>query len=218
MAPGDVFEDQPEDTEAALMAATYRALCEHGYADLTIQKIGEEFEKSTSLLYHHYESKDELLVEFMGYMLERFEADVPFETVEDPWTELRELLDHVLAPTVAADRRELMSAMIELRAQAAHDPAYREAFARHDRFFRDRLSAIVREGIDRGEFREVDPDRVAALLQTTFNGAMLQRVTTDVGAETGADSGAPASGVPIVDVRTELEAMLEASLLPEDAR
>jgi len=207
MAPGDVFDADPDDTEAALMAATYRALCEHGYADLTIQKIGEEFEKSTSLLYHHYDGKDELLVAFLGFMLDRFEDDVPFEDVVDPWAELQDVLDHVLAPGMDAEREELTSAMIELRAQAAHDPAYREAFSRHDRFFRDRLAAVVRDGIDRGVFRDVDPDRVAALLQTTFNGAMMQRVTTDP--EDG--------GVPVDDVRAELEAVLEDRLLQGDA-
>jgi AcrR family transcriptional regulator len=206
MAPGEVFDADPDDTEAALMAATYRALCEHGYADLTIQKIGEEFEKSTSLLYHHYDGKDELLVAFLGYMLDRFEDDVPFEDVADPWQALRDVLDHVLAPEMDDERQELTSAMIELRAQAAHDPAYCEAFSRHDRFFRDRLAAVVRDGIDRGVFREVDPDRVAALLQTTFNGAMMQRVTTDP--EDG--------GVPVADVRGELEAVLEDRLHRED--
>ncbi|MFQ3293986.1 MAG: AcrR family transcriptional regulator [Natrialbaceae archaeon] len=205
MTPGDVFDADPDDTEAALMAATYWALCEHGYADLTIQKIGEEFEKSTSLLYHHYDGKDELLVAFLGYMLDRFESDVPFETVEDPWDRLQGVLDHALAPSMDDDRAALTSAMVELRAQAPHDPAYREAFSRHDRVFRNRIAKIVREGIDQGTFREVDPDRVAALLQTTFNGAMLQRVTTDP--EDG--------GVSVADVRLEIETVLEASLRGE---
>jgi len=207
MAPGEMFDAEPEDTEAALMAATYRALCTHGYAGLTIQKIGEEFEKSNSLLYHHYEGKDDLLVEFLGYMLDRFEADVPFEEVDDPGDELQRLIDHVLAPTVDEERREFTSAMIELRAQAAHDPAYREAFTRHDRFFHDRLATVVRDGIEAGVFREVDADGVASLVQTTFNGAMLQRATTDP------DDG----GVPVDDVRRELEAMLDARLRREDS-
>lgn len=207
MAPGEMFDAESDDTEEALMAATYRALCRHGYAGLTIQKIGEEFEKSNSLLYHHYEGKDDLLVEFLGYMLDRFEADVPFEEVDDPGDELQRLIDHVLAPTIDEERREFTSAMIELRAQAAHDPAYREAFTRHDRFFHDRLATVVRDGIEAGVFREVDPDGVASLVQTTFNGAWLQRATTDP------DDG----GVPVGEVRRELEAMLDARLRREDA-
>jgi len=199
MAPGDRFDTDAEDTKEALMAATYEALCEHGYADLTIQKIGEEFEKSPSLLYHHYDGKDDLLVEFLGYVLETFEGDVPFETVEDPWERLSRLLDHVLAPTVADERREFTSAMIELRAQAATDPEYRAAFTRHDRFFHDRLVNVIREGIEDGAFREVEAEAVAAFVQTTFNGAMLQRVTSDAEAT--------------AEVRDHLDSYLRTTLL-----
>jgi AcrR family transcriptional regulator len=208
MPSGTMFDGDAEDTEAALMAATYEALCKHGYADLTIEKIGEEFDKSTSLLYHHYDGKDDLLVAFLGYVLDQFEADVPSDDVADSWSELQGLLDHVLAPTLDAGRREFTKAMVELRAQAAHRPAYRAAFTRHDQFFHDRLTTVVREGVERGEFTAVDPERVAAVIQTAFNGAMVQRVTTDP------DDG----GVPVEAVRRELEAMLDRHLRRTDAR
>lgn len=209
MAPGHLFDEDSEDTETALMAATYRALCEHGYADLTIQKIGVEFEKSNSLLYHHYDGKDELLVDFLEYMLDQYEANIPFEEVEDPWAKLQGLLDHVLAPTLDEERDNFTSAMIELRAQAAHDPVYREAFTRHDEIFHERLAGTVSDGIEDGRFRDVDPDDVASFLQTTFVGAMMRRVTTD--AEEGG------VGETTIDaVRRELEAALEARLLREN--
>lgn len=206
MAPGERFDAAAEDTEEALMAATYHALCKHGYADLTIERIGEQLEKSTSLLYHHYDGKDELLIEFLGYMLDCFEADVPFGDADDPWARLQHLLDHILAPTVDPTRQEFTSAIVELRAQAAHDPAYRDAFTRHDQFFYEQLTAIVREGSERGVFADVDPAAVAALVQTTFNGVILQRVTTADG------------GVPVENVRNELEASLVARLDPEESR
>ena len=205
VTPGELFD--ADDTEGALMAATYRALCKHGYADLTIQKIGAEFEKSNSLLYHHYEGKDDLLVEFLEYMLERFETEVPFEEVDDPRAKLQRLLDYVLAPDPDEERHEFTSAMTELRAQAAHNRAYREAFTRHDEFFHDGLASMIREGIEQGSFRAVDPDRMASFVQTTFNGVMLQRATTD-----------PDDGVPVEDVQREIEAVLETRLVREDAR
>jgi AcrR family transcriptional regulator len=205
MSPGNFFEGEPEDTEEALMAATYRALCEHGYADLTIQKIGAEFEKSPSLLYHHYDGKDDLLVEFLEYMLDEFESVVPFAAGDDPWDKLLAMLDMILAPSFDAEGQDFNSAMIELRAQAATDPAYREAITRHDQFVHDKVVTVLREGIEQGRFREVDTHRVAAVVQTAFNGAMLQRVTTE-----------PLDGSgSIEDVRNELESILEARLLPD---
>ncbi|WP_122089570.1 TetR/AcrR family transcriptional regulator [Halalkalicoccus subterraneus] len=171
------FRDDPEGTREALMAATYRALSTHGYADLTIGRIGEEFEKSVSLIYHHYDGKDDLLVDFLGYLLEEFETASVVDGDAAPDDRLRRALE--LARTGPLDDDiELARTLVELRAQAAHDPDYREQFDRTDRLFRDRYAAIIRSGVEQGVFRDVNPESTAEFLVTTINGAILQRVTT----------------------------------------
>jgi len=71
-----------EETRDRLMDATYRALCEHGYAALTMQDIADEGDCSKSLLHYHYDTKEELLVALLAYLLERFEARVAPEGAE----------------------------------------------------------------------------------------------------------------------------------------
>ncbi|NHN48427.1 TetR family transcriptional regulator [Halostella sp. JP-L12] len=182
----DLFEDAPDDTRAAIMQATYRALCEHGYAGLTIQRIGDEFSKSKSLLYHHYDGKDDLLLDFLSFMLDRYRETVPRWESEDPEPRLRSLIDYVVPVDIDDERREFRKAMVELRAQAAHDEAYRDHFTESDRFFRSEVAKVVAEGIERGDFRDVDPDAAAAHLQTTFEGAMVRGATTEFGDEAAA--------------------------------
>lgn len=173
------FLETPEGTREEIMNATYYALCEHGYADLTIQRIGAHFGKSKSLLYHHYEGKDELLLDFLAFMLEEVERSIPDPIEEDAATHLRTVVDKVFL-TEGDDRdREFEAAMIELRAQSAHDDRYREYFTEHDRFFRDRLADLVEMGIDDGTFREVDPDRVASFLMAVFEGTQAHRSTSN---------------------------------------
>lgn len=186
------------------MKATYLALCKYGYADLTVQRIGEEFGKSKSLLYHHYDGKDELLVSFLEYMLEDFKTDMPEEDSDDAEGQLRRFLDHILPPTLNDERDGFTSAMIELRAQAPHDDAYREQFTHTDQFFRQQIADIIHDGVDQGVFREVDPERTAALLHTTLNGSMLQQVTTN-----------DLNDV-IQSTRDELDAYIDARLLATD--
>ncbi|PSQ25441.1 TetR family transcriptional regulator [Halobacteriales archaeon QS_8_65_32] len=202
----DPFRDLGDGngTRVALMKATYEALSEHGYADLTIERIGEEFEKSVSLVYHHYDSKDALLVDFLEFMLDRFEADVAFDERDDARARLRALFDRVLSASIDDERRALMGAITELRAQAPHNEAFREQFARSDRFFHARIAAIIEAGIDQGVFRDVDPDRTAELLLTTINGAMIGRVTT-------------AEEAPIRAVRAELDEYVRLRLLTDGA-
>jgi AcrR family transcriptional regulator len=175
----DLFDDDPTDTRSAIMQATYRALCEYGYAGLTIQRIGDEFPKSKSLLYHHYDGKDDLLLDFLSFMLDRYRETVPHWEGEDPETKLRMLIDFVLAGDPDEERQQFRKAMVELRAQAAHDEAYRDHFTESDRYFQENTTEIVAEGVEQGVFRDVDSGRVGAHLRTTFEGAIVRSSTAE---------------------------------------
>lgn len=196
-------EKEPTGTKEEMMQATYRALQEHGYADLTIQKIGDEFNKSKSLVYHHYDGKDELLLDFLEHMLERFEADVIGDDSADADARLEQVLDHVLPESPADDRVGFLRIMTEIRAQAAHDEAYRAHFTRSDQLFQDRFASLVRDGIDQGVFRSVDADRVASFLLTAISGAMQRQATAD-------------DEAVVTATRRELDAYIETQLLTDD--
>lgn len=169
------------DTEADIMEATYRALCKHGYSDLTIQRIGDEFEKSKSLLYHHYEGKDELLLDFLSSMLEEFEQG--FECCKSdsnhPEKSLATVLDHSLDPVPDEEHFDFGQAMVELRAQAAHDMDYQEYFTKSDAVFCNQLTSIVADGVTDGIFRDVDPACAAEHIHTIIVGTMTRRATAD---------------------------------------
>lgn len=169
--------DDRTGTQAAIMEATYRALCDHGYADLTIQAIADEFEKSKSLLYYHYDTKDEILVEFLSYMLDQFTVEDAIDTTDSPDDQLRSLIDNFLPASPDAEQREFQIALLELRSQALSNEAYREQFTRADRLIKDTLADVLTAGIDDGTFREVDVEPTVSLLASTIDGAMLRRAT-----------------------------------------
>ena len=56
------------------MAATYRALCAHGYADLTMQEIANEAGVSKAALHYHYDTKRALILSFLDMLSSDFEA------------------------------------------------------------------------------------------------------------------------------------------------
>ncbi|WP_424016596.1 TetR/AcrR family transcriptional regulator [Halorientalis pallida] len=197
----DLFEPDPDDTREAIMKATYDALSKHGYADLTIQRIGDEFDKSKSLLYHHYDSKDALLVDFMAFMLERMEGTIPLEEADAADDRLQIGFDHVFTDFLAGDNEEFHRAMTELRAQSAHDDAFRQQFTRNDQFFKSRVEDVLEEGIEQGIFHDVDTEQVATMIVTIMQGAMFRATT---------------STEPDLDaVRAELEAYVETRLLAD---
>lgn len=203
MPAGNPFPESPSETKTAIMRATFDALVEYGYAGLTIDRIDEFFPKSKSLLYHHYEGKDDLLLDFLEQLIEEYEGSFGHDDEADAYTRLTRILDGVAEPTMNDEDVAFTRTLVELRAQAAHDAAYREHFTTSGRFFRDRIADIVADGIEEGVFREVDPDQVAATIHTMATGVMTERVTDD--------------DPHIRAVRDELDAYVEARLLADEA-
>ncbi|ELY87993.1 TetR/AcrR family transcriptional regulator [Natrialba taiwanensis] len=198
----DPFESSPDETRTEMMKATYDALQKHGYSDLTIQRIGDEFPKSKSLIYQHYDGKDELLVAFLEFLLERFKADVPTDGFDDAREQLRMIVEYSLG-SFDSNHTDFLGALTALRGQAPYDDAFRTQFADTDDFFREHLADIVRDGIESGVFRPVDPERTAAFVVATINGAQMQRVTT------GNDE-------PVRAARDELSEYIRTQLVVEE--
>lgn len=61
------------ETEQRIREAAFRALAEHGYADLSIKDIGEELNQNLSIIYYYYfDSKDDLLLSMLDVFIEIF--------------------------------------------------------------------------------------------------------------------------------------------------
>lgn len=193
----DVFES-PSSTREEILAAAYRALCRHGYATLTIEKIGAELDKSTSLVYHHYDSKDDLLASCLEFLLDQYEREFMEAEPADPKSTLNGAFDDFLDPEMSTERYEYVRALVELRGQAPHDERYREQFTRSDRLFEERFAEIVAAGVESGQFRDVDPEATAAMLHTLFAGALFKHATADE--------------ERLATLRTEIDAYLETRL------
>ena len=207
----DTENSVPDDVHEALMEATYRALCAEGYADLTMQRIADEAGKSKSLLHYHYGTKRELLVSFLAHLLQRFEEKVEATEDDAPDERLRFLLDKMVPQEDDdGDFDRFGLALTELRTQAPHDEAYREQVARNETAIRERFADIIRDGIEDGTFRAVDPDRTASLLFAALDGARVQRVV--VAGANPDDPPGPADDTP-ADVRAALETFVVSDLL-----
>ena len=174
--------DEP-DTRTAIMEATYAALCKHGYAGLTMQAIADEFDKTKAVLHYHYDTKEDLLVAFLDYLLDRFLDTVDTDAIDDPEERLVRFVDALLLGTHESrdetDHWEYHTALLEIRSQAPHNDAFREQLTTNYRFIEGAAAAIIEDGVERGVFREVDAERTAAWLLATINGARLHRVTLD---------------------------------------
>lgn len=168
----------PGETRDQIMEATYRALAQHGYADLTIQRIADEFEKSKSLIYYHYDDKDDLLADFFSFMRDRFERDILGDPGDEPREKLERILEHALPVDAPGKKKNFLGAIVELKGVSASEKRFREEFSRTDEFLRESIEKVLRDGVDSGCFSsDIDPESFAALVVSAVNGAMADAVT-----------------------------------------
>ncbi|MFB6109193.1 MAG: TetR/AcrR family transcriptional regulator [Haloplanus sp.] len=170
-------EEESSETHDAIMEATYRALCEHGYAALTMQDIADEFDKSRSLLHYHYDTKEDLLLAFLDHLIGWIGDRLSESDTEEPLERLEEFIEKFVIDPSEEGRRTFALALSELRIQAAHKEAFREKLAAHYRENVAAITTIIEDGVEEGAFRPVDPEVTGEMIYTSLVGARMYQVT-----------------------------------------
>lgn len=175
---------EPAGGKEEIFSATYYVLHTEGYAALSIQRIADQASLSKSTIYHHFDSKDDLLLEFSQYLLTTYMDGLLVAADTDVLGGIEAIFDLFFPDEAdgASGEDPLPDAVhrvyLEMRTQAVHDQTYRDHFDALDRMVRDRIAHVVREGVDQGVFRPVDPDAVAGMLYVCLEGTLLLRSTT----------------------------------------
>lgn len=168
------------DTREAIMEATFRALSEHGYTDLRVRDIGEEFEKSRTLIHYHFDGKHDLISSFLEYLVEQYESQPEMDAAADPWEALQTQLDQCLfGPDLGEefDHWERMKVYHELFSQAQHNDRHREAFNEHYERIRENVASVLRVGIEQGTFADVDVEDMSQLVTDVIHAARARKIS-----------------------------------------
>ena len=160
-----------------ILDGVYSALCAHGYAELTMQDIADECDKSTSLLHYHYDTKEELLIAFLDSMLSEYETRLGAERDRPPETRLIRFLARFVFDPAEDERQSFHLALLEMRSQGPFNERIREQLKRSDELLRKTVIDILEDGIEAGVFEPIDVNRTAALLVAALDGARTRQIT-----------------------------------------
>ena len=160
-----------------IMDGVYRALCTHGYAELTMQDIADECDKSKSLLHYHYDTKADLLVAFLDRLITDYENRLAREADDPPLERLVMFIARFVFTPEQTDRESFHLALLEMRSRGPYDERIREQLDRSDEVLRETVADILQDGIEEGVFEPVDVDRMAAHIVATLDGARTRQIT-----------------------------------------
>ncbi len=164
-----------------IMDGVYQALCDHGYAALTMQDIADACDKSKSLLHYHYDTKEDLLVTFLDQMLADYETKIECRAGKPPVERLVEFVARFVFSPEDTDRASFHLALLEMRSQGPFNDRIRTSLQRSDTLLRNTVSGILEDGIEDGVFEPVDIEATAALFVAMLDGARTRQITLSEG-------------------------------------
>lgn len=164
-------EEAGSDSRERIMEATYQALIETGYANLTMSDIADKSDTSTSLLHYHFDTKEDLLVAFLDHVYGRLVNTFEQTADDHPTDRLHTILGFYVLDPGETERESFHIALAELRGQAPYNERYQERFTRTDELLISEVTDIIEDGIERGVFTTEDPSGIAQLLIAAADGA-----------------------------------------------
>ncbi|MET9875463.1 TetR/AcrR family transcriptional regulator [Actinacidiphila glaucinigra] len=152
-----------------VMAAAMATIAERGLAELTIAGIGRQVGMSSGHVLYYFGSKDELLLQTLEWSEEQLAAER--RRVLGGPSAPRERLDAVIdlyLPDGRRDPRWTLWSEIWNRTTAAEDVLRRQLDL--ELVWHRDLVALLAEGISRGDFRPLDPERFTVRLRALLDG------------------------------------------------
>lgn len=165
--------DVSEERKNQILDAATTVFARSGFSKARMDDIASESNLSKGALYWYFNSKDEIILAMMDRLFERELADLHALQQAD-----RTATERILEFTefFIEDMTQLLQLMpiaYEYLALAFRDEAVQQALSKYLRSYLELIAPIIQQGIDHGEFRQVDANEVAIAIGAVFEGTVL---------------------------------------------
>ena len=167
METGERVDARRTEGRAILLRAAIRCMVERGYYGTSIRDIAREAGMTSAALYHHFASKQAILVEIMRQALdEAYAATTAASAASEAanWRERLEAMTHAWVLFHCVQRDAAMLGASEIRSlDEQHRSSVIELRDRQELAFR----SVVEGGVSAGEFEVSDPAMAARAILTS---------------------------------------------------
>lgn len=153
------------DAKQRILDATQTVICQSGLSNLSIQRISDELDQSKSAVYYHYDSKHDLIINFLDYLHDQLKETIKAVNNDNPEEALQDLIAE-LSSIQSNDERNLRIAIMSLRAEAPHDKEIAKRFKAIDKTAQTTFEDLYRA------MSAQSPEQAATLTLSAIDGTV----------------------------------------------
>lgn len=175
-APRGRSNAQNKERINEFLAASLDLFAERNFASVTIKDIAKALDVNTALLYYYFDNKTDLFRAAIEHAVGRAFANV--RALDDDNADPAAILTAWLENHVSqyAEIHRFVKIALDFRGSDEGDAEIAETI---DRFYdeeRRMLSRVIRQGINQGIFKQVNPNRLGQFISTYLDGCMVRSV------------------------------------------
>lgn len=157
-----------------IVRAALRLILKVGYNQVTLADIAEQVGVSKGLISYYFPKKEDVFTAVLEQIVERLTTDFEnFSRADASALEKMKMIFNNLFGNEKRARR-YYTVVIDYLAQAIRERQVQEYTELIYDSYRRYMESIIVEGIESGEFRDVDPRRTASIVLGMMEGLVLQ--------------------------------------------
>jgi len=170
MSKADVAAERKDQ----IVRATVECITKFGYHNFSMQDVARIAGVSKGIIHYYFLNKDELMMS----VLDKVAGDIEqvmvsdMEASSDPVRKMEIFIE--ICFDVVRSTKEYYQVNMDFWTQINQKQEIRQAIAKHYSKFRDTAASVIKEGIDKGAFRKVDPREFASYVIAVIDGLSLQ--------------------------------------------
>ena len=156
--------------------AAYEIIAEKGYYNFTMMDIAKRAGVSSGLIHHYFKDKENMLVTLLREMQQnvRLSLERAIEPVADPMEKLGIFIDQAFG--LVENEKEYIYVTFDFLTQIKFNERMQRILSKLYRGYRETLTQILREGKEKGIFKDVDEQYISTIFSSILLGLNQQYI------------------------------------------
>ena len=174
--PTTLRPDRAEERRKQIMDAALTCFARKGYHKTTMDDIVAESGLSKGTLYWYFKSKDELFFSLVNSLFLEIRHDI--DAIAEQHTSASDKLRALAHEFVSFfdEVTEFLNVFFEFWMQSALNEQLNQLFQNMLVQYRGKIAGIIEDGIEAGEFQEVDAEQLAWAVMAVYDGLWFYKM------------------------------------------